>query len=49
MTSSIIIIGATLLCGMVAIFDAPRGLLYTIGILAMALGLWVMLTIGGAL
>ena len=47
MTSSIIIISATLLFGMVAIFDAPRGILYSIGIIVMALGMWIMLTIGG--
>jgi hypothetical protein len=49
MTSSIIIIGATLLCGMVAIFDVPSGILYTLATLAMALGVWTLLVIGGAL
>ena len=49
MTANLIIISATLLCGMVAIFDAPSGALYTIAILAMALGMWILFTIGGAL
>jgi hypothetical protein len=49
MTAHLIIIGATLLFGMVAIFDAPSGILYTIGILAMVVGMWTLLVIGGAL
>jgi len=49
MISQLLIIGATLLCGMVAIFGAPSGALYSIGILAMALGMWTLLVIGGAL
>jgi hypothetical protein len=49
MISSLIIIGATLLCGMVAIFGAPGGVLYTIGILAMAIGMLTLFAIGGAL
>jgi hypothetical protein len=49
MTSSLIIIGATLLFGMVAIFDVPRGIIYSIGILAMVVGVWTLFMIGGAL
>jgi len=49
MTSSIVIIGATLLFGMVAIFDLPSGIFYTIAIIAMVLGMWALFTIGGAL
>jgi hypothetical protein len=49
MISSLIIIGATLLFGMVAIFGAPSGVLYSIAILAMAIGMWILFMIGGAL
>jgi len=49
MTSSLIIIGATLLFGMVAIFDLPNGSLYAMAILLMAIGMWTLFVIGGAL
>jgi len=49
MISSLIIIAATLLCGMVAIFDLPHGSLYAMAILLMAIGMWAFFAIGGVL
>jgi len=49
MKIDLIIITATLLLGMVAIFGIARGVQYTLQTIALATGLATLLVIGGAL
>jgi hypothetical protein len=49
MISSLIIIGATLLCGMVAIFGLANGVFYALEIVALACLFCALLVAGGAL